>query len=116
MMLNPTQTIPLTQWQDGSIRVKGSRLPIDGIIYAYRQGEIPEAIFESYPSDAYTVADIYAIIAYYLSNKEKFDKYLSKREKEAERIRKEIESRPGYQEEREEWRKKILERWEERQK
>jgi uncharacterized protein (DUF433 family) len=109
MTLNALQ-IPLTQWQDGSIRVKGSRLAIDGIIYAYRQGEIPEAIFESYPSESYTVADIYAIIAYYLSNKEKFDKYLAKREKEALEIRKKIESKPGYKEVSGKLREKILAR------
>ena len=89
---------------------------LDGIIYAYRQGEIPESIFDSYPSDAYTVADIYAIIAYYLSNKEKFDKYLAKREKAAEKIRKEIESKSDYKEKTSELRKKILARQKELQK
>lgn len=116
MLLDTTQSVPLTLSNDGTIRVKGTRLPVDRIIYLHNQGEIPESIFEFFPSDAYTVADIYAIIAYYLSNKAKFDKYLAKREKEAEKIRKEIEARPGYKEEREEWRKKILERWEEKQK
>lgn len=116
MLLEATQSVPLFISDDGTIRVKGTHLPVDRIIYAHNQGEIPESIFESFPSDAYTVADIYAIIAYYLSNKDKFDKYVAKREKEAERIRKEIESRPGYKEEREEWRKKILDRWENRQK
>lgn len=110
MTLRTTQTIPLTKWQDGSIRVKESRLPIDGIIYAYREGEIPESIFDSYPSEAYTVADIYAIIAYYLSNKPKFDRYLAKREKEALEIRKKIEAMPNYQEKSEELRNKILQR------
>ena len=116
MILETTQSVPLTLSKDGTIRVKGTGLPVDRIIYLHNQGEIPEAIFESFPSDAYAVADIYAIIAYYLSNKEKFDDYLAKREKEAQRIREEIESRPGYKEEREEWRKKILSRWEEKQK
>lgn len=116
MTLKTTQLVPLTKWQDGSIRVKGSRLPIDGIIYAYREGEIPESIFDSYPSEAYTVADIYAIIAYYLSNKPKFDRYLAKREKEALEIRKEIEAMPNYKERSDNLRAKLLARWEERQK
>lgn len=116
MILEATQTVPLTIWKDGSIRVKGSRLTIDGIIYAYRQGEIPEEIYKSYPSEAYTIADIYAIIAYYLSNKEKFDNYLIKREKEAEKIRKKIESMPNHQEKSEILREKLSSRWKERQK
>lgn len=114
MFLETTQSVPLFLSKDGTIRVKGTRLPVDRIIYLHNQGEIPESIFESFPSDAYSIADIYAIIAYYLSNKEKFDKYLAEREKEAQRIREEIESRPGYKEESEEWRKKILERWKEK--
>jgi uncharacterized protein (DUF433 family) len=111
MILKKKQTVPLTKWEDGSIRVKGSRLPVDRIIYAHKQGEIPESIFESFPSESYTVADIYLIIAYYLTNKAKLDRYLAKREKEALKIRKDIESRPGYKEDSEKLRKKLLQRW-----
>lgn len=112
MTLQTTQKVPLKIWKDGSIRVKGTRLPIDRIVYAYKNGECPEDIFDSFPSDAYTVADIYSIIAYYLQNKEKIEKYLEKREEEAKKIREEIESTPGYQEKREERRQELLSRWE----
>lgn len=114
--LNTIQTVPLTIWEDGTIRVKETRLPIDRIIYAHRQGECPEAIFESFPSKEYTVADIYLIVAFYLQNKTEIDKYLTRREKEAEKIRKKIESAPGYQESRDELRKKLLARWKEKEK
>ena len=114
MTLETTQTIPLEVWEDGTIRVKGTRLLIDMIVNAHNRGECPEEIFESFPSNEYTVADIYSIIAYYLTHKNKIDKYLAKREKEAEEIRKQIEAMPGYLEKREELRKKLLERWEKR--
>ncbi len=114
MTLETTQKVPLTTWQDGSIRVKGTRLLLDMIIGAYKNGECPEEIFDSFPSNEYTVADIYSVIAYYLNNKAKIDKYLARREKEAEEIRKQIESMPGYQEKREELRKKLLDVWENR--
>ncbi len=97
MIIETTQRVPLTLWKDGTIRVKGTRLLIDMIVGAHHRGECPEEIFESFPSDVYTVADIYSIIAYYLSNKSKIDKYLAKREKEAEEIWKKIESDPKYQ-------------------
>jgi len=116
MILETTQKVPLTLWKDGTIRVKGSRLPVDRIIYAYQQGEIPEEIFESFPSVVYTVADIYLIIAYYLQNKSKMDKYLAKRKKEAEKIKQEIEAMPDYQEKSADLREKLLKRWEHRQK
>ena len=116
MTIETTQTIPLEVWEDGTIRVKGTRLLIDMIVGAHNRGECPEDIFDSFPSKEYTIADIYSIIAYYLSNKSEIDKYLAKREKEAEKIRKEIESSPGYKEKNERLREKLLARWQERQK
>lgn len=110
MTLETTQQVPLTLWEDGSIRVKGTRLLLDMIVYAHKRGECPEEIFESFPSNEYTVADIYSIIAYYLTHKDKIEKYLAKREKEAEEIWKEIESMPGYKEKREKLRKKLVSR------
>ena len=97
MILETTQKIPLTLWKDGSIRVKGTRLLIDMIINAHNRGMCPEDIYDSFPSDAYKVADIYSIIAYYLKNKAKIDNYLAKREKEAEEIWKKLESDKKYQ-------------------
>jgi uncharacterized protein (DUF433 family) len=116
MILETTQQVPLTLWEDGTIRVKGTRLLLDMIVNAHKRGECPEEIFESFPSEIYTVADIYSIIAYYLTHKDKIEKYLAKREKEAEEIRKEIELTPGYREQSEDLRRKILERWKDRKK
>jgi len=114
MTLETTQQVPLTLWEDGSIRVKGTRLLLDMIVNAHKRGECPEEIFDSFPSNEYTVADIYSIIAYYLKHKSQIEKYLAKREKDAEEIRKEIESMPGYQEQSKDLRQKILERWKNR--
>ena len=116
MTIQTTQTVPLTLWEDGTIRVKDTRLLSDMIVGAHNRGECPEEIFESFPSTEYTVADIYLVISYYLTHKSKIDKYLAKREKEAEKIRKEIESSPGYKEKNERLREKLLARWQERQK
>lgn len=97
MTLETTQTVPLTLWEDGTIRVKGTRLLIDMIVEAHNRGECPEEIFESFPSEYYTVADIYSVIAYYLSNKAKIDKHLALKTKNAEIVWKKIESDPKYQ-------------------
>lgn len=94
MTLETTQEVPLSVWEDGSIRVKGTRLLIDMIVGAYNRGERPEDIFESFPSAIYSLADIYSIIAYYLNNKKTIGKYLAKREKEAKKIWKKIEAMP----------------------
>lgn len=111
MTLETTQTVPLTLWKDGTIRVKDTRLLIDMIVGAHNRGISPEEIFESFPSDAYTVADIYSIIAYYLQNKAKIDKYLAKREKESEKVWKKIEALPNYQARIEEFKKRRNEKF-----
>ncbi len=97
MILETTQKIPLTLWKDGTIRVKGTRLMIDMIVNSHNRGECPEAIFESFPSNDYSVADIYLVIAYYLSHKSKIDKYIANREKEAEKFWEKVEADPKYQ-------------------
>ena len=96
MTLETTQKVPLTLWKDGTIRVKNTRLLIDMIVLAHNRGECPEEIYESFPSDVYTVADVYTIIAYYLKNKAKIDKYLAEREKEAEEYWAKVEADPKY--------------------
>jgi uncharacterized protein (DUF433 family) len=95
MTLDTKQTVPLTLWEDGTIRVKGTRLLLDMIVNAHNRGEIPEDIAEAFP--AASVADVYTIIAYYLHNKRKIDEYLELREKEAVKISKLIESDPKHQ-------------------
>lgn len=108
MTLETTQLVPLTLWEDGSIRVKDTRLLVDMIINAHKRGECPEQIYEAFPSKSYTVADIYSIIAYYLSNKAKLERYLAKQEKEAEKVWKLIEADPNYRAKRKQLQEKIL--------
>lgn len=114
MIPETTQKVPLTLWKDGTIRVKGTRLLIDMIVEAHNRGECPEDIFDSFPSDVYSVADVYSIIAYYLRNKSKIDNHLAKREKAAEKVWKKIEALPNYQENHKKLKEKLLERLENR--
>jgi hypothetical protein len=65
-------------------------LLLDLVIHAFRDGASAEGIVESY--DGLNLADVYAIISYYLSHPEPIDDYLRRREKEAEVIRTKIEA------------------------
>ncbi|MGI8885207.1 MAG: DUF433 domain-containing protein [Pyrinomonadaceae bacterium] len=116
MTLETTQKVPLTLWKDGTIRVKNTRLLIDMIVGAHKRGECPEEIYESFPSKDYTVADIYAVIAYYLTHKSKIDKYLAEREKEAESFWKKIEALPNQRQNRLKLKEKLLARLDEKEK
>src|SRR5262245_40012006 len=93
--------VPLTRLENGVYRVTGTRIPLERIVEHYRAGESPEAIVEAF--DTLRLADVYAVISYYLDHKEEVDGYLRDMEKKAEEIRRKIEAtqprRPGLREE-----------------
>jgi uncharacterized protein (DUF433 family) len=64
------------------IRVKGTRVGIEILVKAFRQGETPGQIHESYPN--VTLEQVYATITYYLHNQQEVDDYLRRSSEEAE--------------------------------
>lgn len=98
--------VPLTQIENGVWRVTGTRIPLERVIECHQAGLSPEAIVESF--DSLRLADVYAIISYYLDNKEEVEDYLRLQEENAEEMRRMIEAsqppRPGMREE-------LLARW-----
>lgn len=89
---------------DGTILIGKSGLRCDVVLRAFLAGDSAETIAYSYPS--VTLAEVYATIAYYLEHRAAFDEYLERRSKEADEVRRQIESRPGYAD----WRERLLER------
>jgi uncharacterized protein (DUF433 family) len=88
-----TESPPIRQDADGSLRVGGSRVLVELVVEAFRDGATPEAIAQSYPTA--TLADIYGVIAYYLRHRREIEEYLSAREKQAAEVRSRIEARQG---------------------
>ena len=66
-------------------------VPLDTVIYAFRDGATAEAIVDRYPS--LTLADVYASIAYYLRHTAELDSYLTEQERISAEIRSENERR-----------------------
>lgn len=91
---NFPDTVPLVQWEDGSVRVQGTRLLLAMILTAFQQGYTPDEINDSFPSAS--VTQIQAVIEWYLLNKAEGDAYLEEYEAEGERLRLEIQSQPEY--------------------
>jgi uncharacterized protein (DUF433 family) len=87
--LDLTQTPPLVQEGDGTVRIIGSRITLDTIVGAYKRGDTPEEIEEGFPS--LSLRQIYAVIAYYLEREAEVEDYLNWRKEEGEAIRREIE-------------------------
>ena len=90
-----TMTVPLTTTEFGTIRIGHSRVSLDSVVYHYEQGATAERIAESFPS--LDLAEIYAVIAYYLANRESVQEYLRGQEAEADALQQQIESDPRQQ-------------------
>jgi uncharacterized protein (DUF433 family) len=82
--------VPLRTDPQGKIRVGDTRVLLELVIYAFRQGETAEDIADSYPT--LKLADIYAVFAYYLTHRAEVDAYVDQEEKEANRIQQEVEA------------------------
>lgn len=102
-------TVPLTTTEFGTIRVGSSRVSLDSVVHHYKQGATAERIAESFPS--LELADIYAVIAYYLANRESVEAYLQTQEAEADDLQQQIESDPTQQKATNELRERIHARW-----
>ncbi len=110
--LETTICAPLTQWNDGTLRVTGSRIPIDTIVYHFKLGATAEEI--GYKFSSLRLADIYGAIYYYLANREEGEEYLSRQEAEGDAVQQRIESDPAYQQSKAEMRERLLARWAEK--
>jgi uncharacterized protein (DUF433 family) len=89
---NFPETVPLNQWDDGSIRVIGSRLMLDTLVHRFQVGDTLEEIHEGFPW--VNIAQIKAIIGWYFDNKAEADEYLREGEEKAEKMFQELASRP----------------------
>ena len=82
--------VPLYTDSHGKIRVRNTRVLLELVIYAFNQGETAEGIVDSYPTLA--LADVYAVIAYYLTHRAEVDVYVRQCDEEAERVQREVEA------------------------
>jgi uncharacterized protein (DUF433 family) len=83
--------VPLRVDENGVLRVGQTRVPLDTVVYSFNQGASPEEIVLSYST--LELADVYAVINFYLYNRAEVDAYINGREEEAARIRAENEKR-----------------------
>lgn len=81
-------TLPLVEDEHGVLRVAQSRISIDVILYDFRAGLTAEEIALNYPT--VDLANVYAVLSYYLSHKEELDDYLRTQEQRSEEKRQEV--------------------------
>lgn len=85
------ERVPLTPTPVGVVLVEGTRVPLDLVVEAFNAGESAEEIVLNYPT--LRLADLYAVLAYYLHHREDVDAYVAERGQEVDALRARIELR-----------------------
>src|SRR5262245_57131215 len=81
---------PLRLDPGGVVRVGNSRISLDLVVEQYENGMTPEDMVRAY--DTLALADVYAVIAYYLRHRDDVRAYLKRREEEAGALQARIEA------------------------
>jgi uncharacterized protein (DUF433 family) len=82
---------PFRVEQGGVVRVGTSRVSLDLIVEQYENGMTPDEIVRAY--DTLSLADVYAVIAYYLRHPHEVRAYLKRRTEEAAALRAQIDAK-----------------------
>ena len=64
--------------RDGGYWMRGTRISLDSIIYAFKRGAAPESIQRAFP--LLTLEEIYGTITFYLAHVQEIDTYLAQAE------------------------------------
>jgi uncharacterized protein (DUF433 family) len=83
--------VPLRADEQGVMRVGDTRVRLDTVITAWKQGASPEQIVENF--DVLELADVYAVIGYYLRNRAKVEEYLNKNRSDGQQLQDQNEQR-----------------------
>lgn len=75
--------------RDGGYFVKGTRVSLDSVVWAFLRGESPEGIAESFP--ALGLEQIFGALTFYLANRDLVDQYLSEGRRDFEIQRQEAQ-------------------------
>ena len=79
------EKIPIETDKDGVIRVGNTRVTLETLVTAFNSGSTAEEIVYQFP--VLNLADVYAVITYYLRNRDTVEKYLNKRKQLAEQVK-----------------------------
>jgi uncharacterized protein (DUF433 family) len=90
-LLIESPPVPLNTDIDGVVRVGNTRITLDTVIGAFKEGATAEEIVWQYPS--LSLADVYAVIGYYLQRQSEVESYLAQRQQVVDQIREQNEAR-----------------------
>jgi uncharacterized protein (DUF433 family) len=85
------EPVPLEADVDGVVRVSGTRVTLDTLVSAFRDGATAEEIVFQYPT--LDLASVYSVIAYYLQRRTQVEAYLRQRRAKADEVQRQNETR-----------------------
>ncbi len=83
--------VPLQADANGVMRVGKTRVRLDTVITAWKYGDSPEQIVENF--DSLDLADVYAVISYYLGHRSEVENYMERNREVGEHLRRDNERR-----------------------
>jgi uncharacterized protein (DUF433 family) len=78
-------------FHDEGYWIRGTRISLDSIVYAFRDGYSPETISRDCFPDL-SLEEVYGAVAYYLGNKTTIDRYLLEQKEKAEQLRQQLQA------------------------
>lgn len=86
-----SKPVPLVADEHGVMRVGNTRVSLDTVIFAFKQGATPEEIVADYST--LDLSDVYAVITHYLQNEAEIEEYLRQRQAQRDEVRREMDAR-----------------------
>ena len=77
------EMVEYLEQRNGGYYIRGTRVSLDSIVYAFRSGESAEGIRQNFPS--LTLEQVYGAIAFYLGHQAEIDANIREGEAEFER-------------------------------
>ena len=84
------EPVPLVRDLAGRLMVPDTRISLDVLLADFKQGKTPESIHDAY--ETVSLADVYAIFAYYLRHRSEMEAYLAEQVREGAEIQARIEA------------------------
>ena len=90
------QRVPLLRAADGTVYVKGTKVALEGIVFAHKRGSTPQEI--QWAFDAVSLGDVYSVIGYYLHRTEEVEEYLEEYTMGWDKMVADLMAKPGARE------------------
>lgn len=87
---HPVSKVPLKTDSEGVVRIGETRVTLDSVIGAFKNGATSEEIVLQFP--VLHLADVYAVIGFYLKNEAAVEEYLVLQIADSTKIRQQIEA------------------------